>query len=71
MPIIQVNLLEGRSDAQKKELAKRMTDAMVEILGVKREAVRVLMHEMGPFDFYVGGITTAERAATAGQVMAP
>ena len=63
MPIVQVNLMQGRTDAQKKAAAVAITDAVVETLGVKRESVRVLFHEVGTNDFYAGGITIAERNA--------
>lgn len=65
MPIIQFNIMEGRTVEQKKRLAEKVTDTVVEVLGVKREAVRILIHEMGPYDFSVGGVTQAERQAAA------
>jgi phenylpyruvate tautomerase PptA (4-oxalocrotonate tautomerase family) len=34
------------------------------VLGVKRETVRILIHEMGPYDFSVGGVVQAERVAS-------
>jgi 4-oxalocrotonate tautomerase len=61
MPVIQVNLMRGRTDEQKKLLAQRITQGVVEALGVKPDSVRVLMHEMGPYDFAVGGVPMAER----------
>lgn len=60
MPIIQVNMLEGRTTEQKRNLASRMTEAAVEALGVKPQNVRILIHEMGPYDFAVGGVPAAE-----------
>lgn len=65
MPIIQVNLMQGRTQEQKKLLAQRITDSVVEVLGSPKEAVRVLFHEMGPYDFAVGGVPMAERAPPA------
>lgn len=65
MPIIQFNIMEGRSVEQKKRLAEKVTDTVVDVLGVKREAVRILIHEMGPYDFSVGGVTQAERLSAA------
>lgn len=65
MPIIQFNLLEGRTVEQKRELARRVTDTVVEVLGVKRESVRILVHEMTDDDFSVGGITSRDRKASA------
>ena len=61
MPIIQVNLIEGRTNEQKKLLAQRITDSVVEVFGSKKESVRVLFHEIGPYDFCVGGVPMAER----------
>jgi 4-oxalocrotonate tautomerase len=66
MPIIQVNLLEGRTVEQKRELAKRLTEAAVQALGVKPESVRVLIHEMALEDFAIAGVTALDRAAAAG-----
>ncbi len=60
MPIIQFNLMEGRTHEQKRELARRVADTVVEVLGVKREAVRILIHEMGPYDFSVAGVVAAD-----------
>jgi 4-oxalocrotonate tautomerase len=66
MPIIQVNLLEGRTVEQKRRLAEKVTDAVIEALGAPRETVRILIHEMGPHDFSVGGVMAAERVTSSG-----
>ena len=66
MPIIQFNLLEGRSVEMKRELAAKVTDTVVEVLKVKRETVRILIHEMSHHDFSVGGVTAADRIAANG-----
>ncbi|WP_293373313.1 2-hydroxymuconate tautomerase [Nevskia sp.] len=60
MPIIQFNLLEGRTVEQKRALARRVTETVVEVLGVKPENVRILIHEMGGEDFSVGGVTASQ-----------
>lgn len=66
MPIIQFNMLEGRTVEMKRELAEKVTDTVVEVLGVKRETVRILIHEMAMHDFSVGGVTAADRLAANG-----
>lgn len=66
MPIIQVNLLEGRTVEQKRELARRLTEAAVEALGVRAEQVRVLMHQMALEDFAIAGVTALDRSVSAG-----
>lgn len=71
MPIIQFNLLEGRSVEQKRVLARRVTEAVVESLGVKPESVRILIHELGPYDFSVAGVPAAESGKMPGSTEAP
>ncbi len=63
MPIIEVHLIEGRSDEMKKKLATAMTDAVCESIGAPRQNVRILITEHRTQEFYVGGITVTERAA--------
>ena len=55
MPIIQVNMGEGRSAQQKRNLVKAMTDAVVQTLDVSPESVRIMIHELAPDHFAVGG----------------
>jgi 4-oxalocrotonate tautomerase len=45
MPYVQVQMLEGRSDDQKKRLAKAITDALIEIANAKLEACEVVIEE--------------------------
>ena len=66
MPIIQFNMLEGRTTEMKRELAAKVTETVVQVLGVKRETVRILIHEMGMQDFSVGGVTAQDRLALNG-----
>lgn len=55
MPIIQVNLMEGRNDAQKEALIAALTEATVQSIGAPRESVRVLLNEMPKAHFGIGG----------------
>lgn len=55
MPVIQVNLMQGRTPAQKDAFAKEVTEAAVRTLGVKPEAVRVLLNELPAAHWYVAG----------------
>jgi 4-oxalocrotonate tautomerase len=55
MPIIHINLLAGRTLEQKQRLAQRITDVVVDCVEVKREAVRVLIHELDPQNWYSAG----------------
>ena len=46
MPIVQVTMLTGRTVEQKRKLAQRITDAMVEEAGARREAIVVTFNEV-------------------------
>jgi len=65
MPIIEMHLMEGRTEQQKQAVALAMTEAITRTLGVKPEQVRILVTEHRPDGFYVGGQTMAQRAAAA------
>ena len=61
MPVIQVTLLKGRNIEQKRKLAQRMTDAIVEEAGAKRESVTVTFIEVAREDYASGGILMADK----------
>ena len=63
MPIIHVELLEGRSVDQKRRLATELTDAFVRTCGGDPAAVRVLLRDVPPTDWAIGGELVADRAA--------
>ncbi len=39
MPLVQITMLHGRTADQKRKIAQRITDAMVEEAGARREAI--------------------------------
>jgi 4-oxalocrotonate tautomerase len=61
MPVIQVTLLKGRTIEQKRKLAARMTDAIVEEAGAKRESVTVTFVEVTREDYASGGVLMADK----------
>jgi 4-oxalocrotonate tautomerase len=63
MPIIQVHLLEGRAPEVKKRFIEEITAAAVRTLDTKPEAVRVLLYELEPSHWAVGGKSKADDAA--------
>lgn len=56
MPIIEMHLLEGRTSEQKQRAATAITEAVIASLGVRPEAVRILITEHHADEFYVAGI---------------
>lgn len=61
MPIVRIELLEGRSAAMKRDLIRGVTEAVVAALAVAPGQVRVLLHELPAEHWAVGGETMAER----------
>jgi 4-oxalocrotonate tautomerase family enzyme len=55
MPFVQINWFEGREEEQKAELARRVTEARVEVGKAKREDVWVKFEDGAPADWYFGG----------------
>lgn len=60
MPVVMVYLLPGRTDEQKRQLVKAMTDAMVDIAKAPRENTAVLINEVPKGDWGLGGRLAAD-----------
>jgi 4-oxalocrotonate tautomerase len=67
VPIVRIELLRGRTPKVKNELITRVTDAVLTTLGVDREQVRVLLYELPPEHWAVGGQTKATQQSAFAQ----
>jgi 4-oxalocrotonate tautomerase len=54
-------MLTGRSADQKRKLAQRITEAMVEEAGARREGVVVAFHEVSKESYASGGVLMADK----------
>ncbi len=61
MPLVQVTMLTGRTTDQKRKLAQRITDAMVEEAGARREAIVVAFNEVSKESYASGGVLMADK----------
>jgi 4-oxalocrotonate tautomerase len=61
MPLVQVTMLAGRTPDQKRKLAERITDVMVEEAGARKEAVVVAFHEVSKESYASGGVLMVDR----------
>lgn len=61
MPIITVNMIEGRTVDQKRRLVAEMTDTVVRTLSVKPEDVKIILQDMAKHDYAVGGVLFVDR----------
>ncbi len=55
MPVIQVNMMEGRTDEQKENLIHELTEACGRALDAPAENVRVLINELPKKHFGIAG----------------
>lgn len=62
MPLIQVNMLQGRTDSQKEALLRGITAAVHEAIGAPVPSIRVWIHEFPPTHFISGGELATERS---------
>jgi 4-oxalocrotonate tautomerase len=61
MPLVQITMLQGRTADQKRQLAARITDAMVEEAGARREAIVVTFVEVSKESYASGGVLMADK----------
>jgi 4-oxalocrotonate tautomerase len=65
VPLIQINLAEGRTVDEKRALLAAVTQAAVQSIGVTATSVRVWINEVPATDFMVAGELLADRRALA------
>ncbi len=53
--MVQITMLQGRTADQKRKIAKRITDALVEEAGARREAIVMAFHEVSKESYASGG----------------
>jgi 4-oxalocrotonate tautomerase len=61
MPLIEIHMLEGRSDAQKKALLASVTAAVQESIGAPIESIRVWIQEFSYPEYMAAGVWYGEK----------
>ena len=61
MPLIQITMLQGRTADQKRKIAQRITDTMVEEAGARREAIIVAFLEVSKESYASGGVLLVDK----------
>jgi 4-oxalocrotonate tautomerase len=61
MPLIQVTMLKGRTIEQKRKVAERITQAMVEDAKAAKEAVVITFIEITREDYANAGVLLADK----------
>jgi 4-oxalocrotonate tautomerase len=61
MPMVQITMLEGRSAEQKRKVAQRITDVLVEEAAARRESIVVAFHEVSKESYASGGVLMVDK----------
>jgi|GEM_PF-332433 len=64
MPYVQVTWVAGRTPEQKRKLAERITQALIEDGRAKRENIQVTFVDLPPTDYAEAGVTVADQKRT-------
>jgi 4-oxalocrotonate tautomerase len=67
MPLIEVTLIDGRTPEQIRALIHEVTAAVVQVLKVPQQSVRVAVRELPTTHWAAGDVTIAEREASRGE----
>ncbi len=60
MPIVQIEMFEGRTLEQKRNMVKEVTSALVKTVDCPPEAVRIIIREMKKENYAVTGLLSCD-----------
>ncbi len=66
MPMVQVQIIAGRTDEQKQKVAQAITDALAEHMDAPPQATYVIFEDVPATDWVIGGQTVADRKKAKG-----
>ncbi len=55
MPLVEIHMLEGRTDEQKRALLAAVTEAVRSSIGAPVESIRVWIQEFSPKEYMAAG----------------
>ncbi|HHZ02462.1 MAG TPA: 2-hydroxymuconate tautomerase family protein [Tissierellia bacterium] len=61
MPIVQIEMLKGRTLEQKREMVKEVTEAISKTANCPKENVRIIIREMDPENFAEVGVLRCDK----------
>lgn len=61
MPMIRVEMYEGRTVEQKRNLAKALTDSFCETCNGTPESVQIVIQDIAKEDWAAGGVLAVDR----------
>lgn len=64
MPHVQITWVEGRTPDQKRKIAERVTQVLIEDGRAKRENIHVSFHDLPPTNYAEAGVLVADQKRT-------
>ena len=64
MPHVQITWVEGRTPEQKRKIAERVTQVLIEDGSAKRENIHVAFHDVPPANYAEAGVLVADQKRT-------
>ncbi len=61
MPIVQIELLEGRTVEQKRVLVEKVTEAIMQSVNCPKEAVSIILRDMPRENYAKAGVLAIDR----------
>lgn len=61
MPIVRIEMYEGRTLAQKAELARAITDAIVKIIKTTPEETNIIFYDLSKQNVAKGGVLVSDK----------
>jgi 4-oxalocrotonate tautomerase len=65
MPIVNITLIEGRTDDDKERLHAKVAEAIHEAIDAPKDSIRIIISEAPATHFSVGGVAKVKRASKA------
>lgn len=56
MPIVHISMIAGRTSEKKEQLMKKVTDAIIEVLQIPADRVRIILNEVPKENLGYGGV---------------
>jgi 4-oxalocrotonate tautomerase family enzyme len=64
VPHVQITWVEGRNPDQKRKIAERVTQVLMEEGRAKRENIHVTFHDLPPANYAEAGVLVADQKRT-------
>jgi len=61
MPIVQIDMIAGRTPEKKEQLIKKVTEAMVDVLQIPADRVHIILHDVPKENIGEAGIPLSKK----------